>query len=181
MKTPDPATISSIQSPATDTSGMSLAFLVLRGWLGIRALVTGIEKFSAKIMVQQPLLNADGTPDASGAIVEIESKVYGFTHYHALPASLQQKFADEPLLLSWLTGPFYTILGYVLVALGLALLLGLFTRATLVGMGILYMVLTVGLILIGQDGGVAYLGIHIGLVAMALALVQHNRFTITRS
>jgi thiosulfate dehydrogenase [quinone] large subunit len=181
MKTPDPATLPTTQSTIGDTSGMTLAFLLLRGWLGIRALVAGIEKFSAKIPIQQPLLNADGTPDASGAIVEIESKVYGFSHYHALPSSLQQKLADEPLLLSYLTTPFYAVLGYVLIALGLALLLGLFTRATLFGMGLLYIMLTVGLMLISQDPGVAWLGIHVGLVAMALALVQHNRYTITRS
>ncbi|PTX99757.1 hypothetical protein DB346_18235 [Verrucomicrobia bacterium LW23] len=158
-----------------------LAFLVLRGWLGIRALLAGIEKFSAKVMVQTPLLNADGTPDASGAIVEIQSKVYGISHYQALPASLQQKLADEPLLLSFLATPFYSVLGYLLVIMGVALLAGLFTRATLFGMGVLYILLTVGLILLGQDAGVAWLGIHTGLIAMALALVQHNRFTITRS
>jgi thiosulfate dehydrogenase [quinone] large subunit len=40
--------------------------------------------------------------------------------------------------------------------------------------------LTVGLILIKQDDGVAWLGIHVALVAFALALARHNRFTLLK-
>jgi thiosulfate dehydrogenase [quinone] large subunit len=62
-----------------------------------------------------------------------------------------------------------------------ALLVGVRTREALLGMGVLYSVLTVGLILIGQDQGVAWLGVHLLLVVAALALAQYNRFTVTRS
>ena len=43
---------------------------------------------------------------------------------------------------------------------------------------LLYVALTVGLVLINQPDGVAYLGIHIGLVAGALLLAGHNRFAV---
>jgi len=173
-KTPPP-------SNETCCCSQSAAFLILRGWLGVRALITGIEKFSGTITVQQPLLDDKGVPDPSGAVVEVETKVYGLSHYHAIPQSLQDKFANEPLLPALLTKPFYASLGYVLIALGLMLLLGLWTRASLFGMGILYIMLTVGLILIGQDAGVSWLAIHIALIAMALCLASHNRLALTRS
>ena len=35
-------------------------------------------------------------------------------------------------------------------------------------------------VLIREDGGVAWLGIHVALVAFALILAKHNRFAITK-
>ncbi|MDX6766450.1 MAG: hypothetical protein SFU85_06635 [Candidatus Methylacidiphilales bacterium] len=162
-------------------SGQTLAFLSLRLWLGLRALVTGLEKFAAKVNIQEPLLDAQGQPDPSGAVVEIEKKVYGLSHYHAVPESLQTKFAGEPLLPGIFTGPFYAALGPILILLGLLLLAGICTRLSLVGMALLYTMLTFGLMLIGQDQGVSWLAIHIALVALSLSWVEHNRFTLTRS
>jgi thiosulfate dehydrogenase [quinone] large subunit len=68
-------------------------------------------------------------------------------------------------------------LGYILIILGLALLVGLRTRETLLCMGLLYSMLTVGLILISQEQGVAWLGVHVLLVAAALVLVPANRLS----
>lgn len=144
-------------------------------------LFAGLEKFSGKITMQQPLLDANGTPDASGAVVEVSKKVYGFAHYQAIPQSLQDKFAQEPLLPAFLTTPFYLLLGYLLIALGVALLLGVRTREALLGIGLIFSLLTVGLILIGQEQGVAWLGIHILLVSAALVLSPYNRWSITRA
>jgi thiosulfate dehydrogenase [quinone] large subunit len=47
-------------------------------------------------------------------------------------------------------------------------------------MGILYTSLTFGLILIKQDSGVAWLGIHILLIVAALTLVNYNRFEVIK-
>jgi thiosulfate dehydrogenase [quinone] large subunit len=164
-----------------DPRALTMAFWILRLWLGLRALSAGLEKFSEHIAAQQPLVDANGSPDPSGALVEVSKKVYGLSHYHALPSSLQDKLASEPLLPSFLTTPFYAVLGYLLVALGLMLLLGLRTRDTLFAMGLLYTALTFGLILLAQDQGVAFLGVHIVLIVLALNLVQYNRLTVTRS
>jgi thiosulfate dehydrogenase [quinone] large subunit len=163
-----------------DTIALTYTFWILRLWLGLRALLAGLEKFSTTVTIQQALLDDKGVPDASGAIVEVQKKVYHFSDYHAIPQSLQDKFASEPLLPGFLTTPFYAILGVVLILLGLALLLGVRTRATLFLMGLLYCVLTVGLILIGQEQGVAWLGVHVLLVGAALVLTPYNRFTVTR-
>ena len=174
MSTSTPTTVLGITGP-------SLAFLTLRLWLGSRALVTGLEKYSAKITVQEPLLDAAGQPDLSGAMVDVEKKVYGLKYYHALPDTLQTKFAAEPLLPGFLSTPFYALLGPALLVLGVLLLIGAANRLTLFAMGVLYVALTLGLMLIGQDAGVSWLAIHLGLVAFALTLVDHNRFAVTRS
>jgi thiosulfate dehydrogenase [quinone] large subunit len=165
---------------ATESTGATWAFLCLRLWLGVRTLLAGAEKFSEKITVQEPLRDASGAADPSGAIVEIQKKVYGFSHYHAVPESLQTKFLQEPLLPAALTAPFFAALGYLLVALGLMLLLGLGTRLALVLTAVLYTFLTVGLLLIHQEDGVGWLGVHLGLIALALLLSQHNRFALAR-
>jgi thiosulfate dehydrogenase [quinone] large subunit len=167
--------------PRYPITSEALGFLTLRIWLGVRALVAGVEKFSGQVVLQTPLLDAEGKPDPSGAMVEVEQKVYGFSHYRAIPDSMETSFAAQPLLPAWMSQPFYASLGYILILLGLLLLLGVKTRWTLFVMGLLYTGLTFGLMLIKQDPGVAWLAIHVGLIALALRWEhQHNRFTLTR-
>jgi thiosulfate dehydrogenase [quinone] large subunit len=46
--------------------------------------------------------------------------------------------------------------------------------------GLIYIALSVGLILINQPDGTAYLGIHLGLVAMALMLAKYNKLALLK-
>ncbi|MCX7826328.1 MAG: hypothetical protein N2689_12335 [Verrucomicrobiae bacterium] len=174
-----PVAESSTSEPVfgTWTNG-TLAFLVLRLWLAVRAIVTGIEKFAAPIKVKKPLLDDLGMPDPSGAMVEVKTKAYALSNYHAVSDSLRDAFAQEPLLPAFAAKIYYACLGPALLRLGFMLLLGIGTRISLFGMGLLYVSLTYGLILLGQDGGIAWLGIHILMVAMALTLAKHNRLTV---
>ena len=175
-----PAPVSAAARPATDWDRTS-AFLLLRVWLAGRALFAGLEKYAGTSVTQQPLLDTDGQPDISGAMIEVKQKVYSADYYQALPETLKTQFSGEPLLPAFLTTPFYAALGPALLVLGLLLLLGVCTRWTLLAMGLLYTSLTMGLILIKQDSGVAWLAIHVGLCALALVLRPHNRFTLTRT
>ena len=156
----------------------TLGFWLLRLWLGIRAVVTGLEKFSGTEITKKPMLDQFGDPDISGAMVEVKEKVYGLKYYHAVPDSLKEALNNQPLLAGVMVRPFYAVLGWALLILGITLLLGICTRATLFLMGLIYVALTVGLILLAQDGGVAWLGTHIALVVGALLLAKHNRFEI---
>ena len=157
----------------------TLAFLLLRGWLGVRAILTGVEKYSTTHIIQKPLIDpTTGMEDPSGAMIDVAQKVYSLTNYAAIPQSMQDKFASEPLLLKWMTVPFYFCLGPALILLGITLLVGIATRASLFLQGLLYIVLTVGLILIKQDDGVAWLAIHVAMIAMALTMVRYNRFCL---
>jgi thiosulfate dehydrogenase [quinone] large subunit len=157
----------------------TLAFLVLRLWLGLRALLAGIAKFATYHSVAVPLVDpATGQPDASGVMVNVNVKTYALADNAGIPASLMDKFRHEPLLPKFALGTFNHMLGPVLILTGIMLLLGLGTRLSLVLQALVYVALTVGLILIDQSDGVAWLGIHIGLIAAALFLAGHNRFTV---
>ena len=176
----------STDKPSNSSSGSqcncdySLAFLILRGWLGVRALMTGVEKFGAYKSVQQPLLDASGQPDASGALVDVKVKYYALANYSGIPAGLKGKFAHEALLPQFALTAFDKMLGPLLLATGVMLLIGLGTRVSLFVPGLIYIALSVGLILIKQDDGISWLGIHVALVAMALMLAKHNKLALLK-
>jgi thiosulfate dehydrogenase [quinone] large subunit len=158
-----------------------LAFLVLRGWLAVRALMTGIEKFGAYKTIQKPLVDpVTGMEDPSGAMVDVKIKFYSLTNYSGVPPALKDKFANEPLLPHFALSSFDHLLGPALIATGIMLLLGLGTRIALTLQGLIYIMLTVGLIMIRQDDGVASLGIHIALVAFALLLAKYNKLAVLK-
>ncbi len=152
-------------------------FLILRVWLGIRALITGIEKFSGS-RSSEVAVNVDGEPNSYGLTADASDKVYGFSHYGGVPEALYKQLADEPLIPEFALKIYDIILGPVLILSGIALLLGLATRYSLLAMGLVYSSLTVGLILLKQDGGIAWLAIHVLLAAVALFNVRHNRFAV---
>jgi thiosulfate dehydrogenase [quinone] large subunit len=159
----------------------TLAFLVLRLWLAVRAILTGVEKFAAVATVQRPVIDpTTGAEDPSGAVIDMKVKFYSLTNYSGIPAPLKDKFANEPLLPHFATGIFNNLLGPTLIATGVMLLLGLGTRISLFVQGIVYTALTVGLILIKQDDGISWLGIHVALVAFALMLAKHNTFALLK-
>ena len=159
----------------------SFAFLVLRFWLGVRALFVGIGKFGAYHSVAMPLIDpATGQPDASGVMVNVNIKSYALANYAGMPVSLRDKFSHEPLLPKFAVVAFDHLIGPVFILTGVMLLIGLGTRLSLLAQALLYIALTAGLVLIDQNDGVAYLGIHVGLVAAAFLLVENNRFVVLR-
>lgn len=159
----------------------TLAFLVLRGWLAVRALLTGIEKFGKYQSVSVPVIDpATGQPDASGVMMNVNVKHYAFANYAGVPASLKDKFNYEPLLPKFALNAFDHLLGPLFILTGIMLLIGLGTRISLFVQGLIYIALTVGLILIHQDDGISWLGIHVALVAFALLLARHNKIAILK-
>lgn len=165
----------------TPTRDLTYAFLVLRLWLGLRALLAGIQKFSVYHAVATPLIDpSTGQPDASGVMVNVNVKSYALANYAGVPQSLMDKFSHDPLLPKFALTAFNHVLGPALLISGAMLLFGLGTRISLLVQAVLYVALTVGLVLIDQPDGIAYLGIHLGLVAFALVLAEHNRFAVLK-
>jgi thiosulfate dehydrogenase (quinone) large subunit len=172
------------ESNETKNSGCNcdytLAFLLLRGWLAVRAILAGVEKYGAYKTVQQPFIDpTTGQPDPN-AVVDIKVKFYALANYNGIPAALQSKFANEALLPHFALSAFNYLLGPALIILGVMLLVGLGTRISLFVQGLIYIALTVGMILIGQNDGPPYLGIHLALVAFALLLAKHNKLALLK-
>ena len=129
------------------------AFIVLRLFLGLRTLMAGIEKFESK-----------GT--------------YSFSNYSENMTRMAQGITGASFLPLWATKNFALLLGYILVVLGIALLLGLKTRTTLFITGLVYTGLSFGLMAVQESEGIAWLAVHVGLIAGALVLVRHNRYAL---
>jgi thiosulfate dehydrogenase [quinone] large subunit len=129
------------------------AFLLLRLFLGLRTLLAGIEKF-----------------EAGGK--------YSFENYYTNMARMASGITGASFMPLWMTKSFAMGLGYILIVLGAALLLGLKTRWTLILTGLVYVGLSFGLMAVQESEGVAWLAVHVGLFAGALVLVRHNRFAL---
>jgi thiosulfate dehydrogenase [quinone] large subunit len=129
------------------------AFFILRLFIGLRTLLAGIEKFELK-----------GT--------------YSFANYYENMGRMAQGITGASFLPLWATRLFAHSIGYVLVALGVAVLLGLKTRVTLLLTGLIYVGLSFGLMAVQENEGIAWLAIYVAMIAGALVLVRHNRLAL---
>ncbi len=163
----------------TDRFGAALSILLLRIWLGFRALQSGIEKF-AGYEVSDRLVDVDGAPNEFGLVDTDAEKFYSLGNMHGVPPAMYDRFLDEPLIPNFALALYDKLLAPLLIILGLTVLLGVAIRCSLFAMGLVYTSLTFGLILLNQDAGVAWLGIHILLITAALLHIQHNRFSIMK-
>jgi thiosulfate dehydrogenase [quinone] large subunit len=157
----------------------TFAALLCRIWLAVRALQTGIEKF-AGVTVSGTPNKIDGVANEVGLVTTEATKEYGFSHYHGVPSGLFKQFGEEPLMMGSFLKIYDKVLGPALIILGITILIGAASRLSLMALGLLYISLTWGLILIKQDAGVAWLAAHMILIVMALMLHEHNRFCVLK-
>jgi thiosulfate dehydrogenase [quinone] large subunit len=129
------------------------AFLILRLFLGLRTFLAGVEKF-----------------EKSGS--------YSFKNYYDNMGHMAQGITGASFLPLWSTRLFAHSIGYLLLVLGALILLGIKPRMTLLFTGLVYVGLSFGLMAVEENEGIAWLGIHIGLIAAALVLVRHARFSL---
>ena len=139
-----------MQVPGT---GSEEAFLLLRLWLGLRTLLAGVEKWES-----------GGT--------------YSFENYYKNMGRMAQGITSASFMPLWMTKNFAHTLGYALVVLGLCVLLGVKSRLSLFATGLLYVGLSFGLMAVQEGEGVAWLGMHMVMIAGALVLVRYERFAI---
>ena len=107
---------------------LTYAFLLLRLFLALRALMSCFEKF-----------------ESGGS--------YSLANYTTNMTRMATGITGASFLPLWATKAFALPLGYILGVLGVALLLGLKTRLTLVVMGLLYIALAFGLMAVQQGDG----------------------------
>lgn len=129
------------------------AFLLLRLFLALRAIFSAIEKFEL-----------NGT--------------YSFANYYQSMSRMASGITSVSFLPLWMTKSFALPLGYVLFVLGVAILLGIKPRVTYFLMGLVYVALAFGLMVVQEGEGVAWLGVHVIMCVAALVLARHNRFAV---
>jgi len=166
-------------SPITSKLGLTYGALLLRIWLAVRAIQTGLEKYSGAV-ASTDLVKVEGVANTYGLTAASSTKAYAISNYQGVPSGLMKKFQEEPFVLKAALPIYDRVLGPALLILGVMILLGIASRTSLFLLGIIYISLTWGLILLKQDEGVSWLGVHMILVALALMLADHNRFTILK-
>ena len=171
----------STEDTCCSTNKLALVYgsLLLRLWLAVRALQTGLEKYAGTRSGDQ-VVTVDGVANEEGLTAAGSLKYYALENYHGVPAALMKKFEGEPLMMKFALPIYDKLLGPALLLLGITILLGIGYRTSLFLLGLLYISLTWGLILIKQDDGVSWLGIHMLMIGGALALAEHNRLAILK-
>lgn len=131
------------------------AFLLLRLFLGLRTLLAGLEKFEA-------------------------NKSFSFSNYTENMTRMATGISNYSIIPLWAAKSFAMSLGFLLTALGLAILLGLKSRISLFLAGLVYVGLGFGLMAVQEGEGVAWIGMQVLMFAVALVLVRHDRFAVLR-
>lgn len=140
-------------SSTTSRSEYTAAFLILRLFLGLRTLMAGLEKFEA-------------------------NKSYTTANYAENMNRMATGISNNSVIPMWAAKAFALPLGYILVILGVAILLGLKTRAALFLTGLVYVGLSFGLMAVQEGEGVAWLAVQVLMFSIALVYVRHNRFAL---
>ena len=131
------------------------AFLLLRLFLGLRTLMAGLEKFEA-------------------------NRSYSTENYSANMTRMAKGISANSVIPEWAANLFAQPLGYLLVILGIAILLGIKSRVALFITGLLYTGLAFGLMAVQEGEGVAWLGAQVLMFAFALYLARADRFALWR-
>ncbi len=182
----------------------TMAFWLLRFWLAARAIGTGLTKFIGKVngeianpeyeaKIKEAMADGLSRSEAAELVTDVPEKISGtidvisISTYHGLPEKgpmTIETFSASPLMPSFMVGPYSAVLGYALIALGLTVLLGICTRVSLFLMGLLYISLTWGFIILEPNmgpsaaAGIAYLGVHMLIIVAALFLADYNKFEL---
>jgi thiosulfate dehydrogenase [quinone] large subunit len=144
---------SASNTPFVSRCEYTAAFLLLRLFLGLRTLMAGLEKFEL-------------------------NRSYSTENYSANMTRMAEGISKNSVLPLWATKAFALPLGYILVVLGVAILLGLKSRVSLFLGGLLYVGLSFGLMAVQEGEGVAWLSAQVLMFAFALCLVRHDRFAL---
>ena len=129
------------------------AFLLLRLFLGLRTLLAGLEKFEA-------------------------NKSFSFSNYTENMTRMATGISNYSLIPLWAAKMFALSLGFLLVGLGAAILLGIKSRIALFLGGLVYVGLGFGLMAVQEGEGVAWIGMQVLMFAVALVLVRNDRLAL---
>jgi thiosulfate dehydrogenase [quinone] large subunit len=129
------------------------AFMLLRLFLGLRTLAAGLEKFEA-------------------------NKSFSFTNYTENMNRMATAISKYSIIPEWASKTFALSLGFLLLGLGLAVLLGIKSRCSLLLAGLVYVALGFGLMAVQEGEGVAWIGMQVLMFSVALVLSRHERFAL---
>lgn len=147
-------------TPATPSSSrcdLAIANLLLRLWIGLRLFFAGLDKFRMG-SGEDATFSMENYEKKMGAIAKLTYE-NGF-----LPKALCDLYAKP--------------LGFLLLIAGAWVVIGLLSRWSLFFAGLVTLSLGLGLATLPDDTEVLYIGVHILIIAAALATNQHNKLSL---
>lgn len=165
-------------------------FLVLRFWIALRMIFAGAQKFYAKTIADPDTGELSFGFSWNNWKVTAMDNVYAAVKNNSFlppnPSDFLRKVCGmkPEKIPAWLNIEpglwFAYALPWLLLVFGFTLLLGILPRTSLFVAAFTFMMLSIGMFGLGDTDGINHLGIHIGLTAVALLLVRHSRFNLTR-
>lgn len=175
-------------TPSIPALNLTFAFLLLRLFMGMRLILSGLEKmgffvakgtasFSEALKLQQWF-----GPSGLGSKVEIDGKEallnQGLGDGKMWPVG--KAMLDYTNLPVFMIKPFLIGLPYAMLISGLFILLGLWNRLAWMLAGLIWFSLAFGQMLLPDEGVIQQLGLYVFMCALALCLIHHNRVRITK-
>ncbi len=148
------------------------AFLLLRFWTAIYAISCGLSKFSGTTRIFEENVE-------TGAALLRAERPNTFFNYSGISAADFEFFQSDPLFPNFLVNAFSATLGYALIFLGATILLGIFTRISLLALGAIFTLLTLGISL-QNSASAGTFALQILTISAAILLSENNKFALTK-
>jgi thiosulfate dehydrogenase [quinone] large subunit len=152
-------------------SGDTMAYLMLRIFIGLRLIMSGLDKFKL----------SNDVIDERGGVSRVRwDELYRIEHLQAKAETIVgvvPKFGGiDATVAKW----YALSLGPLMICVGAALLIGFFNRLSLFAAGMIFISLSFGLMSIGDESTVNRLGLYVALVALAFHYVKSNKLALTK-
>lgn len=134
------------------------AHFILRLWVGLRLFMAGIDKFR-----------------------ESGGNTFSFANLKTNLAPIQTLMSEKTpniLLPDFAIAPYFYVLSFGLVIVGLTSILGIATRFSLFLGGLLFVSLSFGIMALPDDKDAVWLGIQVAITAFALITSSHNKLSV---
>ena len=180
---PVPAASSSSVTGGSCCCEKSLAYLLLRVGLGVLLLLYGVEKFKSpaapynySFSYWHDTYNSEGKVEKWGKWVNVAKPVFEFGGFNN-PAVYTEKGVN---LLTHVFKTYARVLPYAMIAVGFFILIGFLNRISLLLGGGIWLSLAMGQMTLPDSPTVQLLMNFTLYYVVALALVKHNRWGVTR-
>jgi thiosulfate dehydrogenase (quinone) large subunit len=144
--------------------GLSLAYanLLLRLWIGLRLFMAGLDKFR----------EGNGFGNAPGNVT------FNWTNYLTKTDRIAKLMAENSFLPSPMCYAYAKSIGFILITVAVWVTVGICTELGLLAAGFTVLSLGLGLAALPDDTEVVYIGIHVLIIAAALATSKANKISL---
>lgn len=145
------------QEPPCCNSSLAYANLLLRLWIGLRLFMAGVDKFRAG--------NGAGT-------------TFNMDNFQKKTEQIAALMSNNSFLPAWACNLYAKSIGFILLAVGIWVAIGIYTELGLLAAGFVVLSLGFGLAALPDDTEVLHIGVHVLIIAAALATSKNNKFSL---